>query len=195
MPFWIIMAAHPDVTLELMIGTPFAKALLKELFPPRFLMSGNSEGFTVCFLILAITSVAVTSFPSPGREGRLFQWRRKRVLCFVSVVSYVLLSTWAYWSFQQLQAWVPLSPGCIQCCSSWRQGCTCAASRERVPQLLYHPTAPFQMSMDSSAHIPLSYLTFHSAKRASFLCVIRSTGVHKIIGLVGRDNQQAEVVP
>lgn len=90
------MAAHPDAILELEIGSPLAKALLKEHFSPRFLMSGNSEGFTVSFVIPAITSVAVTSFPSPGREGRLFQQRRKRVLYFVSVVSCVLLSSWVY---------------------------------------------------------------------------------------------------
>lgn len=82
MPLWIIMAGHPDVILELVIGSPFAKALLKEHFPPRYLMSGNSDGFTVSFLILAIRSVTMTSFSSPGREGRLFQEvEESSVLC------------------------------------------------------------------------------------------------------------------
>lgn len=161
------MAAHPDVILELVVGSPFAKALLKEHFPPRFLMSGNSEGFAVSFLILAITSVALTSFPSPGRERSIFQCKRKSsVLCLSGQLCPSLnlglfnfpaapgLSSSLSWLHSVLQQ---LDTG-VHMWSQQREATTAFASSH----------SPF--SATSQISHPPSYITFHSdAKRAPAL--------------------------
>lgn len=53
-----------------MIGSPFAKPVLKKHFPPRLLTPGNNEVFMASFLLLAIISIAmVSSLPLEGGEG------------------------------------------------------------------------------------------------------------------------------
>lgn len=121
--------------------------------------------FYCSFLILAIRSVAITSFPSPGREGRLFQEVEESfALCLSGQLRPSLnLGVFKFPTAPGLSS--SLSHGCVQLetgvhmCSQQREGTSAFVS------------LPFQLSMDFPAHIPLGYVTFPSAKRASSLCI------------------------
>lgn len=187
------MAAHPDIIcyFGVVIGSPFAKAVLKEHFPPRFLMSGSSEGF-YCFFSHSshyICCSDILSFSWKGGKAISVEEEESSVLC----LSGQLCPSLNLGIFE-----FPTAPGLSSSLSGLhpvlqqlRQGCTCAASRERVPHPLKqgHPTPPVPMSVGFSVYIPLSHVTFPSANRASSLCIIRRTEVHKAVGLVGRDHQ------